>query len=288
MRELENHVAVITGAANGIGRALAARLGDEGARLCLADINRPQLDVVAHALKAKGCDVSAHTVDVADRRQVEALSRSVVEQFGRVDVLINNAGVALCGDVEEVSIADIEWLMGINFWGTVYGVKYFLPVLKQQKKAYIVNLSSVFGVIAPPGQAAYSASKFAVRGFTEALRHELEGTSVQVSSVHPGGIRTSIAKVSRLGANADPKKLGEFAAKFDFIARTTPERAADRIVSCMLQGETRILVGRDATLIDLIQRSLPRRYWRIIKPIFDRQPGGPPGTSPLGDNEISE
>ncbi len=275
MHELKHSVAVITGAANGIGRALASRLADEGARLCLADINKPQLDTVAHALKAKGCDVSVHSVDVSDRRQVEALSRSVMEQFGRVDVLINNAGVALCGDVEEVSLADIEWLMGINFWGTVYGVKYFLPMLRQQERAFIVNLSSVFGMIAPPGQAAYSASKFAVRGFTEALRHELAGTNVQVSSVHPGGIRTNIAKVSRLGADASRMKLDEFAAKFDFIARTTPERAADRIVSAMLQGETRILVGPDATQIDLIQRAMPKSYWRIIKPLFDRRARAP-------------
>jgi short-subunit dehydrogenase len=270
MPELKDSVAVITGAATGIGRALAERLAAEGASLCLADINKGALDVVAHALRAKGCDVTAHAVDVADRRQVEALSRKTVEHFGRADVLINNAGVALCGDVEEVSLADIEWLMGINFWGMVYGVKYFLPILKQQEKAYIVNLSSVFGMIAPPGQAAYSASKFAVRGFTEALRHELAGTNVQVSNVHPGGIRTEIAKVSRVGADADPKKREEFAAKFDFIARTSPERAADRIVSGMLQGETRILIGRDASQIDLIQRLVPERYWRIIGPLFDR------------------
>ncbi len=269
MRELEQSVAVITGAATGIGRALAARLADEGASLCLADINKGELDVVAHALRAKGCDVSAHAVDVADRRQVEALCRSTVEHFGRADLLINNAGVALRGDVEEVSLSDMEWLMGINFWGTVYGVKYFLPILKQQKKAYIVNLSSVFGMIAPPGEAAYAASKFAVRGFTEALRHELAGTSVQVSSVHPGGIRTGIAKSSRVGAGADPQKGEQDAAKFEFLARTTPERAADRIVSGVLQGKTRILIGRDASQIDLIQRLLPEHYWRIIGPLVD-------------------
>ncbi len=273
MPELEKSVAVITGAATGIGRALASRLADEGARLCLADINKGQLDAVAHALRAKGCDVSTHALDVSDRRQVESLSRKTVEHFGRVDLLINNAGVALVGDVEEVSLEDIEWVMGVNFWGTVYGVKYFLPLLKQQEKAYIVNLSSVFGMIAPPGEAAYSASKFAVRGFTEALRHELAGTNVQVSSVHPGGIRTAIAKSSRVGAGADPKKREQEAAKFELLARTTPERAADRIVTGMLQGETRILIGRDATQIDLIQRLWPRRYWRIIGPLLNWRTG---------------
>ena len=269
MPKLEQSVAVITGAATGIGRALAARLAVEGASLCLADINKGALDVVADDLRAKGCDVSAHAVDVADRQQVDTLCRNTVEHFGRVDLLINNAGVALCGDVEEVSLADIEWLMGINFWGMVYGVKYFLPILKQQKKAYIVNLSSVFGMIAAPGQAAYAASKFAVRGFTEALRHELAGTSVQVSSVHPGGIRTGIAKASKVGAGTDPRRRDQDVAKFDFIARTTPERAAERIVSGMLQGKTRILIGRDATLIDLIQRLYPERYWRIMGPLLD-------------------
>ncbi len=269
MPKLEQSVAVITGAATGIGRALAARLAEEGASLCLADINKGALDLVADDLRAKGCNVSAHSVDVSDRQQVETLCRDTVEHFGRVDVLINNAGVALCGDFEEISLADIEWLMGINFWGMVYGVKYFLPILKQQKKAYIVNLSSVFGMIAPPGQAAYAASKFAVRGFTETLRHELAGTSVQVSSVHPGGIRTGIADASKVGADVDPRKREQEAAKFDFIARTTPERAANRIVTGMLQGKTRILIGHDATLIDLIQRLCPERYWRIMGPLLD-------------------
>jgi len=284
MRELEQSVAVITGAATGIGRALAERLADEGASLCLADINKEAVDSVAHGLRAKGCDASAYEVDVADRRQVEALCRTVVEHSGRANLLINNAGVALCGDVEEVSLDDIEWLMGINFWGMVYGVKYFLPILKQQKKAYIVNLSSVFGMIAPPGEAAYSASKFAVRGFTEALRHELAGTSVQVSSVHPGGIRTGIAKSSRLGAGTDPKKREQDAAMFESLARTTPERAADRIVRGMLKGQSRILIGRDASQIDLIQRLLPERYWGIIGPLIDWQTG----RARRGDIDTSE
>ena len=269
MPELEQSVAVITGAATGIGRALAARLADEGARLCLADITKGPLDALVYALRAKGCEVIANTVDVADRRQVESLSRKTVEHFGRVDVLINNAGVGLVGDVEEVSLDDIDWIMGINFWGTVYGVKYFLPILKEQKKAYIVNMSSVLGMVAPPGQAAYSASKFAVRGFTEALRHELSGTGVQVTSVHPGAIRTGIAKSSRVGAGADSQKRDQESAKFEILARTTPEQAADRIVNGMLQGKTRILIGSDAAQIDLIQRLLPERYWRLMGPLLN-------------------
>lgn len=287
MAELEKSVAVITGAATGIGRALASRLADEGARLSLADINKGPLDAVAFALRAKGCEVLTNTTDVADRRQVESLSRKTVEYFGQVDVLINNAGVGLVGDIEEVSLDDIEWVMGINFWGTVYGVKYFLPILKQQKKAYIVNMSSVLGMIAPPGQGAYSASKFAVRGFTEALKHELSRTSVQVSSVHPGAIRTGIAKTSRVGSGADSQKHEVETARFDILARTTPERAADRIVSGMLQGETRILIGSDAAQIDLIQRLLPGRYWRLMGPLLNWRTGGTRGGSDAqsGDGE---
>lgn len=278
MHHLEESVAVITGAATGIGCALANRLADEGAQLCLVDINKDALDEVAAALRVKGAAVSSHVVDVANSRQVEALARTAVELYGRVDILINNAGVTLFGDVEEVSLADIEWVMGINFWGMVHGVKHFLPVLKQRRKAYLVNLSSVFGMIAPPGQAAYSASKFAVRGFTEALRHELVGTTVQVSSIHPGGIRTSIAKSGRVGAGADPRIREQETARFERLAVNTPERAADRIVRGVLNGETRILIGRDAWQIDLIQRLLPVRYWRILGPLVDwrtrRERGG--------------
>jgi short-subunit dehydrogenase len=266
---MEESVAVVTGAANGIGRALAARLAVEGARLCLADINEAGLEEVSRGLKEKGAEVSAHVVDVADSRQVEALASAVTERYGRADILINNAGVTLFGNVEEVSLADIEWLMSVNFWGVVHGVKHFLPLLKRRKKAYVVNMSSIFGVIAPPGQAAYSASKFAVRGFTEALRHELAGTCVQVSTVHPGGIKTGIATSGRLGADADSSRREQDCAKFERLAVTTPERAAERIISGMLRGETRILVGRDASQLDLIQRLLPVRYWRLIGPLVE-------------------
>jgi short-subunit dehydrogenase len=271
VRPLEQSVAVVTGAANGIGRALSARLAQEGARLALADIDRDALEALARGLEGSGAEVSAHGVDVSDSRQVEALAREVVERYGRADVLINNAGVALCGTAEEVSLADIEWLMAVNFWGVVHGVKHFLPVLRRQPRAFVVNMSSVFGIIAPPGQAAYSASKFAVRGFTEALRHELAGTNVQVTSVHPGGIRTGIARAARLGANTPTERRDDDCGKFERLALTTPEEAAERIVSGMLRGETRILVGRDAAQIDLIQRLLPERYWRLLEPLIERR-----------------
>ena len=273
-RKLEGRVAVLTGAANGIGRALASRLAEEGATVCLADINADALEETARTLASKGANVSTHAIDVSDGGQVESFAREVADRHGRADVLINNAGVALHGTVEEVSLADIEWVMSINFWGTVYCVKQFLPLLKQsQTPSHIVCVSSIFGVIAPPGQAAYCASKFAVRGFTEALRHELEGTNVRVSTVHPGGVRTGIARSARIGAGADPSRGERESQRFERLAITTPEQAAERILRGMLKGEPRILVGRDASGIDLIQRLLPARYWRLLRPLVERRAG---------------
>jgi short-subunit dehydrogenase len=270
MRDIKNSVAVITGAAGGIGRALALRLASAGVHLALADIDEAGLTRVERDLANKGVEVSTHVVDVGDGKRVAELASEVVRRYGRVNILINNAGVALFGEVEEISLADLEWLMQINFWGTVYGVKHFLPLLRQQEeRAHIVNLSSVFGIIAPPGQAAYAASKFAVRGFTEALRHELAGTAIQVSTVHPGGIRTGIARRGRVGAAADPAIRETETARFERLARATPEQAADRIVSGMLRGQTRILVGPDAHLLDLIQRLMPETYWRLIGPLVE-------------------
>jgi len=270
MRKIKNSVAVITGAAGGIGQALALRLASEGVHLALADVDEAGLMKVERDLAGKGVEVSTHVVDVGDGKRVEDLASEVMRRYGRVNILINNAGVALLGEVGEVSIADLEWLMRINFWGTVYSVKHFLPILRQQPElAHIVNLSSIFGIIAPPGQAAYASSKFAVRGFTEALRHELAGTAIQVSTVHPGGIKTGIARRARLGAEADPSSRETEIARFERLARTTPEQAADRIVSGMLRGQTRILIGPDAHLLDLIQRFMPQTYWRLIGPVVE-------------------
>lgn len=272
-RRLEGRVAVLTGAATGIGRALASRLADEGASLCLADINGGALEETAGALASRGVNVSTHVVDVADGERVESFAREVEGSHGRADVLINNAGVALHGTVEEVSLEDIEWVMSVNFWGTVYCVKHFLPLLRRQTSAHIVCVSSIFGVIAPPGQAAYCASKFAVRGFAEALRHELDKTNVKVSTVHPGGVRTGIARSARIGAGADPSKGERERQRFERLAITTPEQAAERILRGMLKGEPRILVGRDASQIDLLQRMLPARYWRLLRALVERRAG---------------
>src|SRR4029077_17100599 len=208
----------------------------------------------AASLPGKGEGVSTHVLNVSDESGVRAFADDVSSRHGRVTLLINNAGVALHGTFEEISLDDLRWLMGINFWGTVYGVKYFLPILKKQPRAHIVNISSVFGLVAPAGQSAYSASKFAVRGFTEALRHELEGTSVFVSCVHPGGIRTPIARRARLGANTPPGSRDEAVARFDRLTPTMPDAAAARILQAVESREPRILSGRDARQIDLLQR----------------------------------
>jgi NADP-dependent 3-hydroxy acid dehydrogenase YdfG len=233
-------VAVVTGAASGIGRALAARLAQAGASLALADIKAAELNETAQWLKSNGgssAKVTTHIVDVSDKERVAEFAREVVEAHGRAHLLINNAGVALFGMAEQLSIEDIEWLMGVNFWGVVYSVKHFLPILRRQPEGHIVNISSVFGIVGPVGHSAYAASKFAVRGFTEALRHELAG---------------------------GPVKVERERAIFNLAARTSPEKAADRIVRGVLQNEERILVGADAWMMDRIQRWAPVKYWRLM------------------------
>lgn len=264
MAFLNGGVAVVTGAGSGIGRALAQRLAEAGSSLALGDIDEQGLLETAASLPGKAAGVSMHVLDVSDEAGVRAFAEDVRSRHGRVTLLINNAGVALHGTFEEISLDDLRWLMGINFWGTVYGVKYFLPILKQQKRAQIVNISSVFGLVAPAGQSAYSASKFAVRGFTEALRHELEDTPVFVSCVHPGGIRTRIALLARLGANTPPESKKEAVSRFERLAKTSPEAAAERILKGVERREPRILIGFDALQIDVVQRLRPASYWNSL------------------------
>jgi short-subunit dehydrogenase len=261
---LANGVAVVTGAGSGIGRALARQLAVASSALALADIDEAGLQQTAASLSERGVQLSTHLVDVSDESAMHAFAQEVAARHGRVTLLINNAGVALHGRFEEISLDDLRWLMGINFWGVVHGVKYFLPILKKEPRAHIVNISSVFGIVAPAGQSAYSASKFAVRGFTEALRHELEGTSVFVSCVHPGGIRTPIARRARLGANAPPSSRDEAVARFDRLTPTMPDAAAARILQGVERREPRILIGRDARQIDILQRLRPGTYWKTL------------------------
>ncbi|MGH9939484.1 MAG: SDR family NAD(P)-dependent oxidoreductase, partial [Blastocatellia bacterium] len=232
-----------------------------------ADIKAGDLDETARMMKPAGGSpgkVTMHIVDVSDKERVAAFAREVVEAHGRASLLVNNAGVGLFGTAEQLSIEDIEWLMGVNFWGVVYGVKHFLPILRRQPQAHIVNISSVFGIVGPVGHSAYAASKFAVRGFTEVLRHELAGGAVKVSVVHPGGIKTNISNNARPGAGADQAAVEKERAIFNVAARTSPEAAAERIVRGVLRDEERILVGADAWAIDRIQRWAPVKYWRLV------------------------
>jgi NAD(P)-dependent dehydrogenase (short-subunit alcohol dehydrogenase family) len=264
MSFLSTGAAVVTGVGSGIGRALAQQLAAAGSALALADIDEAGLLQTAQSLEKKSALVTTHVVDVADEKAVQSFAEDVARRHGRVTLLINNAGVALEGTFEEISLDDFRWLMNINFWGVVYGVKYFLPLLDKEKRAHIVNLSSVFGLIAPPGQPAYSASKFAVRGFTEALRHELEGSNVGVSCVHPGGIRTQIARRARVGAGVPRTGLEEKVARFEKLFRTSPEVAAARILRGVEHREPRILIGSDAYKIDILQRLRPISYWKAL------------------------
>jgi|SRR5215472_4975105 len=264
MSFLQSGVAVVTGAGSGIGRALAQNLAAKGSALALADVDAKGLNETAASLTTKKAEVTTHALNVADEAAVKALAEDVIARHGHVTLLINNAGVALLGRFEEISLDDFRWLMDINFWGTVYGVKYFLPVLKQQARAHIVNLSSIFGIVAPVGQSAYCSSKFAVRGFTECLRHELEGTNVLVTSVHPGGIATAIAKRARLGANTPQITQKESVSLFEKVARIPPEVAAETILRGVEQRQGRVLIGSDARSLDILQRLRPASYWKVL------------------------
>jgi NAD(P)-dependent dehydrogenase (short-subunit alcohol dehydrogenase family) len=262
MSFLSEGVAVVTGAGSGIGRALAQQLAAAGSALAIADIDEAGLLQTEQSLDKKSAMVTTHMVDVADEEGVRSFAEGVGKRHGRVTLLINNAGVALHGNFDEVSLDDFRLLMNINFWGTLYGVRFFLPLLKREKRAQIVNISSVFGIIAPAGQCAYAASKFAVRGFTEALRHELQGSNVTVSCVHPGGIRTQIARHARVGAGVSGTGHQEKAVRFEKLLRTSPEAAAARILHGVEHREPRILIGADAYQVDILQRLLPATYWK--------------------------
>lgn len=262
----QESVVVITGAASGIGRALAVRFAEEKvAGIAVADVNEAGLAETASMASRLGVEVSTHIVDVSQRSEVERFAADVNARFGRATHLVNNAGVGLLGTFEQVSVEDLEWLMSINYWGVVYGCKAFLPILKRQPSAHIVNISSVFGMIAPEEQAAYCSSKFAVRGLTESLRHEFAGTNIAVSCVHPGGILTDIARNSRVGEDTPEEWKQQGVKFFDRVAKTTPEMAADVIVRGVKSGEVRILIGKDAKAINLISRLFPRKYLSVLE-----------------------
>lgn len=261
-------IVVITGAASGIGRALAVRLSRENiAGIAVSDVNEKGLKETAELINNQNIKLTTHIVDVADEQAMRKFAVDVAEKHSRITHIINNAGVALGGSLEEVSLADIQWLMNINFWGVVHGTKFFLPYLRREKSAHIVNFSSLFGLIAPPGNATYCASKFAVRGFTEALRHELEGSNISVSVIHPGGIKTEIANSARIGkyVKLSTEEIEKRREKENRnLARTTSDQAAEIIVQGIKSKNPRILIGFDSKLLSWINRIFPKRYFAVI------------------------
>lgn len=262
----KNSVVVITGAASGIGRALAQRFATEKiAGIAISDVNQEGLNETFSLIENSGVAVSKHLTDVSKLAEMEKLRDEILAHHQKATHLINNAGVGVIGSFEQISLEDFEWLMGINFWGVVYGTKVFLPILEKQDSAHIVNISSVFGFIAPPEQTAYCASKFAVRGFTESLRHELAETHIRVSSVHPGGIKTNIARNSRLGAKTPQEYKAQAAKFFDKVAQTSPEKAAEVIIEGIKKENPRILIGLDAQAINYIHRIFPKNYLKVFE-----------------------
>ncbi len=275
MKVLKGKVAAITGAGSGIGQQLAVLLAKEGCNLALADVNEKGLAATVELVKASNVKVTTQKVDVSKLEQVSAWAKAAEKEHGKVNIIINNAGVAMGSTVEGMSYEDLEWMMGINFWGVVYGTKEFLPLLKKSGDGHIVNISSLFGLTAQPTQSAYNASKFAVRGFTESLRQELDMQKCGVSStcVHPGGIRTNIAKAARmsdsissLGMNAE-KSIAEF----DKMLRTPPEEAARQIIEAIRHDQRRLLIGNDAKVLDMMQRILPQGYQKIFGTVTKMQ-----------------
>jgi NADP-dependent 3-hydroxy acid dehydrogenase YdfG len=265
MKTLDAKVVVITGAASGIGRALALEAAGRGALLALSDVDETGLaETGTLAERAGAREVRVDRLDVADRAAMTAYADAVAVHFGRVNVMINNAGVALAGNFTDLDPDDMEWIMGINFWGVVHGTKAFLPHLIASGDGHVVNLSSLFGLVSMPGQSMYCAAKYAVRGMSEALREEMivAGHPVGVTVVHPGGIKTAIARNARFAAGEDKKATADF---FDRkLAKMSPERAAEIIVKGMLAGKARVLVGSDAHALHHLAKVTGSRYQDLV------------------------
>lgn len=260
-----DQVVALTGAASGIGKALALELASRGAHLALADWNAEGLESVRAAVERQGRRATAQRLDVSDREAVFAWAEASIAAHGHVDAIINNAGVTVADTFEAISYEDFEWVMGVNFWGVVHGMKAFLPHFLRRDRGHLVTVSSVFGIIGYPGQAAYNATKFAVRGMTEAVRQELAGTNVHTLVVHPGGIQTNIVRNARFRRDATGSQdKNESVAQFERVAKTTPEKAAAVILGAMARKDPRVLIGADAEIIDKAQRLFPVDYPRAI------------------------
>lgn len=268
MKNFQNKVAAITGAGSGIGQQLAVLLAKEGCHLSLSDVNETGLLQTFELIKNLDVCVTIKKLDVSSLDVIQVWADETIKDYGFVNMIFNNAGVALASTVEGATYEELEWIMNINFWGVVYGTKTFLPLIKQTGDGHIINISSLFGLTAQPTQSAYNATKFAVRGFTESLRQELDMEKCGVSAlcVHPGGIKTNIANsakmsdsVRSLGINPDKS-----AKSFNKLLRCPPEDAARQILQAVKKDKRRLLIGNDAKALDLLQRLLPTGYQKVI------------------------
>jgi NADP-dependent 3-hydroxy acid dehydrogenase YdfG len=270
MEGFAGKVAVVTGAGSGIGQALAIELGRSGAKLAISDVDTEGLAVTEERLKAIGAEVKTDRLDVTEREAFLLYADAVKEHFGKVNQIYNNAGIAFTGDIEVSQFKDIERVMDVDFWGVVNGTKAFLPHLIASGDGHVINVSSVFGLFSVPGQAAYNSAKFAVRGFTEALRQEmtLAKHPVKVTTVHPGGIKTAIARNATAAEGLDAKELAEAFDKK--LANTTPQRAATVILEAVRKNKARVLVGPDAKILDIIVRVTGSGYQRLFTAVAGR------------------
>jgi short-subunit dehydrogenase len=272
--EFAGGTAAVTGAASGIGEALAHALAARGSDLVLLDRDAQRLESVAGALRARypGRKLATYVVDLAEDEAARAIGATLAAEHPEITLLVNNAGVALGGRFDQVTLEEFDWVLAINFRAVVRLTHALLPVLKAHPGAHLVNVSSVFGIVAPPGQAAYAASKFAVRGFTEAVRHELAADGVGVTVVHPGGIRTRIAETARTGSGVSQAELEEGKKQFARLLRIPPEKAAAQIVEAIEKRRPRLLIGASARIPDVLARLLPGSYWKLV----DRRAGANP------------
>lgn len=270
MEGFAGKVAAVTGAGSGIGQALAIELGRSGAALAISDVNLEGLAETEEQLKAIGAPVRSDRLDVTEREAVQIYADQINEHFGKVNQIYNNAGIAFTGDIEITQFKEMERVMDVDFWGVVNGTKAFLPHLIASGDGHVVNVSSLFGLMSMPGQAAYNAAKFAVRGFTEALSQEmmLNRHPVKVTSVHPGGIKTPIARTALAAEGVDPELTARLFDKR--LANTTPRRAAEIILDGVRKNKPRVLVGPDAVVLDLIVRITGASYQRLFAPVVGR------------------
>ena len=274
MTAIGGAAAAVTGAASGIGRALAIELAARDCNLALADRDEAGLQALAAEIGGRHhVKLTTHRVDVGAPAETASFAQAAIAAHPALNIVINNAGVALLGQFSEIDQAQMDWLFNINFWGTVHCTRTFLPHLARQAEAHIVNVSSIFGIIAPPGQTAYAAAKFAVRGFSESLRHELQmaASPVRLSVVHPGGIATNIVRNSATGVGvADNARCVESIERFEQVAKTTPQAAALRIIKGIEKNQPRILIGGDARMMDILQRLRPATYWAPLARRIER------------------